>query len=393
MMQRLVQLELRALLAGTLLVGGSSEAAGQRPPVRTLATGSASIAEPFTRVDAVRELRDGRLVVLDTRDRALYLVDPRSRDVRQLGRAGSGPREYLQPLAMFAIDEGRTIVRDPSNGNRLLIIEADGTLGDFLRLPDQDNDATSPGRSEFVPFAADTLGRYYTQGQPTRRATDGRLEPVDSISIERLDERTGQRDTVAFMRLPPDPSRRIGTTGRTFMRPLGPFSAQPMWTVAPDGILAILEPEPYRITLVDGARAVTTTHPVERVRVSEAHKEEWREARRQPVQAVTMRPGEDRTTPRILRPRVPEPAEWPEYLPPFLGKAALFAPDGRLWVQRTTEAGAPPAYDVVDRAGRNVERVLLPARSRVAGFGNGSIYLVTVDDVDLEHLYRVPMPR
>ena len=50
-------------------------------------------------------------------------------------------------------------------------------------------------------------------------------------------------------------------------------------------------------------------------------------------------------------------------------------------------------YDILDRTGRLSERVQLPPRSRIVGFGSGSIYLVRVDDVDLEHLYRVAMPR
>ena len=89
--------------------------------------------------------------------------------------------------------------------------------------------------------------------------------------------------------------------------------------------------------------------------------------------------------------RYREPAEWPEYLPPYSG-SAVFAPDGLLWIPRLTVARQPPLYDIVNANGRLVERVQLPARTKLVGFGAKSIYVVRMDDDDLQYLQRYPIP-
>ena len=83
-----------------------------------------------------------------------------------------------------------------------------------------------------------------------------------------------------------------------------------------------------------------------------------------------------------------EPTDWPEELPPFLRDAAMFATDGRLWVQRTTPADQPPTFDVFDSEGQRVEQVTLPHGRRLIGFGNGTVYAVSRDELDLEYLER-----
>jgi hypothetical protein len=53
-----------------------------------------------------------------------------------------------------------------------------------------------------------------------------------------------------------------------------------------------------------------------------------------------------------------------------------------------------PARLKVSLQGRQVERVALPARTRLAGFGSGVVYLARTDDDDLQWLgrYRLPGP-
>ena len=87
-----------------------------------------------------------------------------------------------------------------------------------------------------------------------------------------------------------------------------------------------------------------------------------------------------------------EPARWPDYFPPFLEDAVRSAPDGRLWIRRSTLAGEQPAYDIIDAAGRLVEHLRFPARTRIVGFGEGVIYAVRQDEDDLEHLERFRLP-
>jgi hypothetical protein len=65
-----------------------------------------------------------------------------------------------------------------------------------------------------------------------------------------------------------------------------------------------------------------------------------------------------------------------------------FAYDGKLWIQRTVEAGSPTVFDVVDRTGQRIEQIQLPPNRRLVGFGAHTVYLVVKDEVDLEYLER-----
>ena len=59
----------------------------------------------------------------------------------------------------------------------------------------------------------------------------------------------------------------------------------------------------------------------------------------------------------------------------------IVSPEGRVWVSRNLAAGAAKTvYDVFDGKGERVDRVELPARNRVVGFGPGSIYTAERDE-------------
>jgi hypothetical protein len=49
---------------------------------------------------------------------------------------------------------------------------------------------------------------------------------------------------------------------------------------------------------------------------------------------------------------------------------------------------ATPKYDRFDAAGRLVGQVTLRPRSRVVGFGAGTVYVVRTDEDDLQYLER-----
>jgi hypothetical protein len=91
--------------------------------------------------------------------------------------------------------------------------------------------------------------------------------------------------------------------------------------------------------------------------------------------------------------QLPEPTDWPEVKPPFTAGAAIAAPNGTVWVLRTRAAKDKiPTYDVFDATGKVVNRVALPADTRLLGFGNGTAYLARSDEDDLQYLQRYRMP-
>ena len=85
---------------------------------------------------------------------------------------------------------------------------------------------------------------------------------------------------------------------------------------------------------------------------------------------------------RASRATAPPPREFAPTKPPFEPNGEVIAsPEGRVWVSRNLPAGvAKTVYDVFDGTGERVDRVELPARNRVVGFGLASIYAVERDE-------------
>lgn len=94
---------------------------------------------------------------------------------------------------------------------------------------------------------------------------------------------------------------------------------------------------------------------------------------------------------RMPRPD-PDDIEWPEFKPAFDRQAARVTPGGELWVQRHVAFSEPATYDVFDDAGNRVRQVVLPEGRQLVGFGEGMVFLVNVDEDDLQWLeaYRMP---
>ena len=65
------------------------------------------------------------------------------------------------------------------------------------------------------------------------------------------------------------------------------------------------------------------------------------------------------------------------------------APNGDLWVARLRAVSdEAPLYDVIDASGKVVSHVILPKKSRVVGFGKGTVYVIRIDDDDAQYLQR-----
>jgi hypothetical protein len=170
------------------------------------------------------------------------------------------------------------------------------------------------------------------------------------------------------------------------------FPAWEQWAVAPDGRVAFVFPDPYRVNFVGADRSVKENPPItyEKVRVDDAVKKWHREERERPQ--MVMRGSRDGGS-RMEMMKMPytEPSEWPEFLPPYVGQV-IFGSDNLLWIPRTTVPGKPPTYDIVDGQGKVFERLELPPRTKLVGFGAKSLYVVRLDEDDLQYLQRHPLP-
>ncbi len=388
---------MRPILTGALVVLAFAPGVrAQAVPRRTLTKPDVEFPESFTQVDGIRELKDGRLLLVDSHDLTVQLVDFATATNTKVGRNGQGPGEYQWPSRIFALPADSSAVWDAAGG-RLHLYGPDGKAGgDFdPRLSNEGNAATRAGVT-----AMDTLGRMFGQSQPVRVAADGSMSLIDSAAIQRWSRARPRRDTVGYMLVPKDPTRQIAPGGFVIGRPMAdppPYPSMDQWLVAPDGRIGVLRADPYRVDYFDANGMLRESPPIpfERVRVTEEHKKLWRAERSKPVMAMVYNrsgPASFRLMP--ARP-VKDPSSWPEYLPAYVNAfqpPATFASDGTVWVKRTTPADSPPRYDVVDGRGRLVEQVVLPKSTRLVGFGAGTVYLARVDDDDLQYLQRYRLP-
>lgn len=376
-----------ALLIATVAVAVPRQSAlrAQSAP-RKLPAPTATHPEEFTSIRGVRELKDGRVVVIDGQDKAIHVVDLRSRTGVRIGRDGDGPGEFRLPLEIWPAGGDSALVSDMARFNELMVITAKGEIGGFVSTLDSAFSARG-----FVVGATDDAGRMYELAY---------AGPADSNSIVRWDRARGRRDTVAriWWRISsPVPVRTVGNAppGSQQVARAAPrtFYAMASWTVAPDGRVAIVTPEPYRVSYVNlnGVRINGPIIPFTAVRVTDAEKEEYRAERRRPVATLmTNRAGE--RTAAFTNPRYEEPDGWPLTLPAFLPAAGKFASNGMLWVKRSTKAGAPALYDVFDRDATIAFQLELPAGRKLVGFGAGTVYLARVDADDLHYLERYKLP-
>jgi hypothetical protein len=124
--------------------------------------------------------------------------------------------------------------------------------------------------------------------------------------------------------------------------------------------------------------------------VDDALKKQHEAERSAPSMAMRFTRGGGSTMELMRQPYEP-PKQWPEFLPPYRG-TGQFAPDGLIWINRMTAADRPPLYDIIDANGKLFERVELPPRTKLVGFGAKSVYLVRFDQDDLQYLQRYALP-
>lgn len=343
-----------------------------------LAAPNATLAAEFTLAGSVRELSDGRLLVVDRSEKKLVVADWGKADVAQIGRNGSGPGEYLQPSSLLALGADSTLMPDPRNERWLVLHRAAivATLG-------PGTPAIMSGARQ--PLGADDHGHViFTRGISVGAAAPGSLPRRDSVLLLRVVRATGRSDTVSVLRARPTTVKVDGPANRptavsVFINPLATGELAAFF---PDGWIAIARLDPYRIDWItpDGKHTRGSPLPFERVRLDEREQRAFleREAAR------TGRPPRDPSA-------VPE---WPEIMPPFLPESLLPAPDGRLWIRRPPTAANPnPPYDVVDRRGVLVARVTVGKDVQVVGFGRDAVYTVATDDDGIQHVQRRPCPK
>lgn len=336
----------------------------------------------FSSVTQLRELRDGRVIVVDSRERTVTLLDFATRGEQRIGREGAGPREIQQPTFLLPLPGDTTAIWDGQH-TRLFYIGPDGVpLRTERILADNGRPMTLDFRA---PRFADASGGIYFDLSPIADTASR-----DSIRLVRFDRRTARVDTVGSIRRTASEPATIGPPGQQHTIALSnPFSPRQDWFVTQDGRVGVVRSPEYRVdwTFPVARRGHEVAYtPVE---VTDADKEHWRTSQRSMV--VVRDPNASGRGPAVSM--IPEPKTWPTHKPAFLGNAVLVDPQGRVWVQRAGSLSDPAiVYDVFDAESRVSRRVSLPKSHRVVGFGRNVVYTTRADADDLLRLNRHPVP-
>jgi len=385
-----------AAAAAALLVSSSPPLSAQEGwTLRHLAT----VPEPFGLVQSVRELPGGRVIVADPLGLVLVSLDPRTGDVRPLGREGGGPAEWRQPDAVYALPGDSTLLVDLGNA-RLTVIDPGGRLvrSAPLMLPPTAGAAGPPMPEPLLPRGTDRGGALYiqTRGRPT-----GQGGLPDSMHVKRWTWGAPHAATVARLRSPAmTTSTSGGANNQSFrVRPV-PYSPQDDWAVAADGRIAVVRAEPYRVEWIqpDGRVVTGPETSWEPVRVREAEKRRWLDQLGASGLTMSVTSDNGSTTMALQRggrraaAASAEDYEWPERLPAFRAGGAVVMPDGRLLVEREVAEGDPTRYDVFDARGTRAGALYLPTGQRIVGFGRESVYAVRVDQDGLNWLEVYALP-
>jgi hypothetical protein len=202
----------------------------------------------------------------------------------------------------------------------------------------------------------------------------------DSTAILRRDMNTRRIDTIAMLKAPrirQAVTRRVnGGSGRSAVNPI-PSSDD--WTVLHDGTVAVVRVTDYHIDWIrpDGSITSSPKIPTRWARLTDSTKRAIIDS----VRALDLAAGigrDDGAIPLAQRRVYVEPADLPDYKPPFMSGFARADADGDVWVR--TNQPAPSAgntvYDIINRSGVLVDRVQVSSSATILGFGPGVVYLI-----------------
>ncbi|HEX9692048.1 MAG TPA: hypothetical protein VGA22_08115 [Gemmatimonadales bacterium] len=353
---------------------------GQSQPTRQeLGAPRTTFAQPFSNVAGLRALNDGRVLVADRIEQALWLVNLRTGSQEQIGREGEGPGEYGMPSGLFAVGGDTTYMMDGLT-RRINVVLPNGTISSST-IPSR-----LPSGVPIFPRGADARGRIYFDLGGIMMPGMEEYAASGRAPLLRWTPGTETVDTVGFVHFPPMPGTarpgevRVSIGG-------GAYQGRDGWDVTPDGRVGIVRHADYRVEwTAAGARpTVGAPVPFEPVRIGTAEKNAWADQMATQGLRIEMENGRR----RVGRPPRPDIAtiDWPEVMPPFVQQGVRVSPEGELWVERSAPARADQrTYDVFDAQGRLVRQVLFPTDRRLVGFGRGVLYAIRVDADDLQWL-------
>lgn len=367
-----------SVVTAGLLVGAVSAAPGSGQDGVPRSAADARAPEGLTHVFDVGELPDGRVLVTDSREPAILVWDPAAGTLERIGRQGEGPREFLGAFSLVPRADGGYGVYDARQA-RLTVVSADGEVTGVEAFE------RPPTRGLAPPRGAGTDGR----GVIALRSVDPDRGLRRASTVYRWDLATGAADSLGVVM-----TYARGQEGRG----ITPMPRGDAWTASPDGSWARIVAEDYHVEWRGGAEGAVVGPPIphEARAPTDADRDAWvRQMLARSPASVSFggegRSGISDAAVRRYRTELDD-ARYPDRLPLFEPDFVPSSPRGEIWLRRLDLSDdTHTVFDVLDRRGARRGQREVEGRARVVGFGTAAVYLVRIDDFDLEWLERVPL--
>jgi hypothetical protein len=407
---------LRLNLAVVIAAIASTARAQSPPAVRPLGPVLSRSAEPLGSVAQVRALPGGRVIVHDITGRRVLLFDSTFKNFTVIADSTSGTANaYGSRIGgIIAYHGDSTLFVDPASLS-MLVIDANGKIVRTLAAP-RPNDVPFLIGGPFGTPGFDSRGRLL-YAQPIRSlaagSPSGRSLP-DSALIVRVDLTTRALDTVVKIGIP---LIRQSATARevngrqiySFRSIVNPIPWTDDWALLSDGTIAIVRGREYRVDLIDPDGKLHSAPKIafEWQRLTDEDKSAILDSTRaaydkiftdrfEQLKAASRADSAAKSGPARPAPAVPEAPqiqlanvdELPDYRPAFRQGAVHGDADGNLWVRTSKLVNGGPVYDVINKKGELIDRVIIPPNRVIAGFGPGGVVYMGVIDGTITRLER-----
>jgi hypothetical protein len=308
-------------------------------------------------VISVEEDAAGNFYALNQGDKRILAFDSTGRFLRAIGRRGKGPGEMLAPLAIAPWGADGLFVLDPVNARLNRFRRSDGA---FLGAAPAGGEGISLRRMRMTPD-----GRVFVEAHRPTVLTGARTsQPFVAL----MDTLTGNLTRVLEL----DPVSRLQVKQESGVRVMDrPFSPRPVWAVDSRGDVLFGTGSTFEVfRQAGGQRQVVVRGEGEAQPVTGFDRQAFLDRRRQQANAAGI--------------------DFPETKPFY--NDLLTDTDDRVWVQ-TPRAEGSRAWEIFDRSGRKAGELLLPAKTYLRGISRGSLYVVQLDDNDVETLLRFRLRR
>lgn len=381
----------RCVLSALALLLGVAPAAAAQATVRVPAADRALAApgqplfsvgradgpgpETFTRVAHVAFDRSHNLYVLDQGVGRVVVFDARGRLLRQFGRRGRGPGEFIVPMQLVIAADGSVVVSDPGRGG-YMVFSPEGVYRTMVPFATRGSVGGVEVQAYPVEGVVTVVQQMAGMGGPGAPQASSR-----SLVWQRLD---GSATSNTLFREGGDPvAPRQGEAqggSRVSVSRTVVFSPRLHFAVFPSGALAVAHTEHYRISVTGrGARQPTARiveRPLQPRRVSDADRERARENARGGMMLISGGHGGSHGPPPAAVTQHTANMQFAEVMPVIQALAADRA--GRLWVQRSgREAGRDGSIDLLTEQGGylgTITGVGMPA-----AFGTGRAAWIETD--------------